>query len=198
MKIVCLDLEGVLIPEIWICVADATGVDELRLTTRDISDYDELMRHRLRVLDARQIRLPDIQSVIADVKPLEGAVAFLDDLRAMAQVAILSDTFHEFTGPIMPRLGWPMILCNKLETDESGRITGYRLRQKDGKKTAVQAFRSLNLRTVAAGDSFNDISMIRSADAGVLFRPSDAVVRAHPDLPVAHDYPELLAELRRT
>ena len=198
MTIVCLDLEGVLIPEMWIRVADATGESRLRVTTRDIEDYDELMAYRLGVLAERNITLPDITRAIADVRPLEGAVDFLKQLRAERQVAILSDTFVEFLTGVMARLDWPLILCNELETDGGGRITGYRLRQPDGKKQAVQAFKAMNLRTVAAGDSFNDIAMIRVADAGVLFRPSEKVVDTHPDLPVANDYEELLRELLRS
>lgn len=195
MTIVCLDLEGVLIPEMWIRVAEATGVDELRVTTRDIADYDELMRYRLKILRTRGISLPDITSAISDVEPLPGAADFLSRLRSQRQVVILSDTYVEFVSDIMGRLGWPLILCNDLVTGADGMIADYRLRQPDGKKQAVLAFRSMNLRTLAAGDSFNDISMIRSADAGVLFRPSDAVVAANPDLPIATDHARLLEEI---
>ncbi len=195
MTIVCLDLEGVLIPEMWIRVAEATDVTELRVTTRDIEDYDELMQHRLKILAERRISLPDIQRAIADVQPLPGAATFLAHLRSQRQVAILSDTYVEFVTGVMAQLDWPLILCNELETDESGMITNYRLRQPEGKRQAVEAFKSMNLKTIAVGDSFNDIAMIRSADVGVLFRPSDKVVAAHPDLPVATDYESLLSEL---
>jgi len=195
MTIVCLDLEGVLIPEMWIRVAEATEVSELRLTTRDIEDYDELMRYRLKILAERRISLPEIQRVISDVRPLDGAIDFLRELRSQRQVVILSDTYVEFVAGAMEHLDWPLILCNELETDESGMITNYRLRQPDGKLHAVEGFRSMNLRTIAAGDSFNDIAMIRAADAGVLFRPSEKVVQTHPDLPLANDYESLLSEL---
>lgn len=192
MDIVCLDLEGVLIPEMWIMVADATATDELRLTTRDISDYDELMRHRIDVLDRRGITLADIRPAIADVQPLPGAADFLDELRRRVQVAILSDTFVQFVGGVMDRLGRPFLLCNELVTDELDRVVDYRMRQPDGKRRAVEAFRELNLRVQAVGDSFNDIGMIRAADRGYLFRPSDTVVAAHPDLPVARTHEGLL------
>lgn len=192
MDIVCLDLEGVLIPEMWIMVADATATDELRLTTRDISDYDELMRHRIDVLDRRGITLADIRPAIADVQPLPGAADFLDELRRRVQVAILSDTFVQFVDGAMDRLGRPFLLCNELVTDERDRIVDYRMRQPEGKRRAVEAFRELNLRVQAVGDSFNDIGMIRAADRGYLFRPSDTVVAAHPDLPIARTHEGLL------
>ncbi len=195
MTIVCLDLEGVLMPEMWIRVAEATGVKELRVTTRDIEDYDELMQYRLKILAEQNISLPDIQRAIADVRPLGGAIDFLKDLRSQRQVAILSDTFVEFVTGTMAQLDWPLILCNELETDDSGMITTYRLRQPEGKRQAVEAFKAMNLKTIAAGDSFNDIAMIRSADVGVLFRPSEKVMETHPDLPVANDYETLLTAL---
>ena len=195
MTIVCLDLEGVLMPEMWIRVAEATGVKELRVTTRDIEDYDELMQYRLKILAEQNISLPDIQRAIADVRPLGGAIDFLKDLRSQRQVAILSDTFVEFVTGTMAQLDWPLILCNELETDDSGMITTYRLRQPEGKRQAVEAFKAMNLKTIAAGDSFNDIAMIRSADVGVLFRPSEKVMETHPDLPVANDYETLLTGL---
>lgn len=197
MRIVCLDLEGVLIPEMWIRVAEATGVEDLRVTTRDISDYDELMRYRLKILSQHGITLPMIHEAIADVRPLDGAPHFLEELRSRRQVAILSDTYVEFVTAIMPQLGYPLILCNDLQTDEAGAITDYRLRQQDGKRRAVEGFRGMGLTTIAAGDSFNDITMIRAADGGVLFKPSEAVVAANPDLPVANDYDSLLEELLR-
>ncbi len=195
MTIVCLDLEGVLIPEMWIRVAEATNVKELRATTRDIEDYDELMQYRLKILAGQNISLPDIQRAITDVQPLPGAAQFLERLRSQRQIAILSDTYAEFVSGVMAQLGRPLILCNELETDDSGMITNYRLRQPEGKRQAVDAFKSMNLRTIAVGDSFNDVAMIRSADVGVLFRPSDKVTEAHPDLPVTHDYESLLSRL---
>ena len=181
MRIVCLDLEGVLIPEMWIMVAEATRIDDLRVTTRDIEDYDELMNHRLGILRNRGISLADIQQIIAQVGPLPGAVTFLNGLRRRWQVAILSDTFVEFAGPAMERLGWPFLLCNRLVVDENQR--------------AVQAFRTLNVEVLAVGDSFNDISMLRAADQGFLFTPSDAVCGAHPDLPRYDTHDELLKAL---
>jgi phosphoserine/homoserine phosphotransferase len=195
MKIVCLDLEGVLIPEIWIRVAEATGVSELRVTTRDIEDYDELMRYRLGILDKNRITLAAIQAVIAGMEPLPGAVDFLQELRAARQAVILSDTYIEFMPGVLKQLHYPLILCNELVTDERGMVVDYRLRQPDGKREAVAAFRSLNLQTIAVGDSFNDISMIRTADVGILFRPSDKVREVNPDLMVAHDHNELLQEI---
>lgn len=195
MDIVCLDLEGVLIPEMWIRVAEATETSELRVTTRDISDYDELMRYRIGILKERCISLPDIQSIIRDVEPLPGATGFLRELRRRTQVAILSDTFVQFVAPIMERLDQPFLLCNELVTDTDGMITGYRLRQKDGKRRAVEAFRAMELRVQAVGDSFNDITMLRAAHRGYLFRPSDTVVSANPDLPRTSDHEELLAAI---
>lgn len=195
MTIVCLDFEGVLIPEMWIRVAEATGIPELRVTTRDIEDYDELMRLRLGILQEHGISLPDIQKAIAGVTPLPGGAEFLRRLRAERQVVILSDTYIEFVGPIMRELDHPLILCNELVTDAGGMIVDYRLRQPDGKRRAVAAFRSMNLTAVAVGDSFNDISMIRNADIGILFRPSEKVRQCNPDLRVAHDHEELLQEI---
>lgn len=192
MDIVCLDLEGVLIPEMWVMVADATATDELRVTTRDIADYDELMRHRIDVLDRRGITLADIRRAIADVQPLPGASDFLAQLRRGTQVAILSDTFVQFVDGVMERLGRPFLLCNELVTDARGCVVDYRMRQPDGKRRAVEAFRELNLQVQAVGDSFNDIGMIRAAHRGYLFRPSDTVAAAHPDLPVSRTHDELL------
>jgi len=198
LDIVCLDLEGVLVPEMWIRVAEETATDDLRVTTRDISDYDELMRYRLRVLADRGISLADIRAITRDVQPLDGASAFLDELRASGPVAILSDTFEEFVAPVMRRLGQPFLLCNRLVTDESGVIVDYRLRQPDGKRRAVEAFREMNLRVQAVGDSFNDISMLRAAHAGFLFRPSESVVAANPDLPRTENHDELLSAILRS
>lgn len=190
MLMACLDLEGVLVPEIWIGVAERTGIDELRLTTRDIADYDELMTHRLSVLDAHGIGLSQIQDVIASLSPLPGAPAFLDWLRERFQVVILSDTFYEFGMPLMAQLGHPTLLCHRLDIRDD-RIVGYTLRQRDQKTKAVAALQSLNLRVVASGDSYNDTGMLTQADAGILFDPPTSVIEEFPQFPVARDYEQL-------
>ncbi len=195
MQIVCLDLEGVLIPEIWVGVARQTGIDELGLTTRDIPDYDELMQRRLALLERHELGIDDIQAVIGELEPLPGAVLFLDQLRERYQVIILSDTFYEFARPLLPQLHWPTLFCHRLEVSETGRITGYRLRQRDPKRQAVKALQSLNFSVAAAGDSYNDVSMLAQAEAGVLFRPPARVCEEFPHFPVARTYPELLMEL---
>lgn len=189
--LVALDLEGVLVPEIWIAFAEKTGIDELRLTTRDIPVYEELMSYRLKILNSRGFSLEDIQAVIEAMQPLEGAREFLDWLRERTQVVILSDTFVQFAGPLMKKLGWPTLLCNALQIDEAGRIAGWVLRQPDGKKRAVQAFQSLGFKVYASGDSFNDLGMLTVADKGWFFRPPAAIVQKHPEIPVVHDYAEL-------
>lgn len=194
MHVACLDLEGVLVPEIWIGFAEQTGIEELRLTTRDVPDYDALMRRRLAILAERGLGLPDIQGVIARMGPLEGAPAFLAWLRERFQVAILSDTFYEFAAPLMRQLGQPLLLCNRLVVAEDGRIVDYRIRQKDPKRQAVRAFHELRYRVVAAGDSYNDTAMLAEADAGILFCPPDAVAREFPQFPVARDYDALRRE----
>ena len=194
MHVACLDLEGVLVPEIWIGFAEQTGIEELRLTTRDVPDYDALMRRRLAILAERGLGLPDIQGVIARMGPLEGAPAFLAWLRERFQVAILSDTFYEFAAPFMRQLGQPLLLCNRLVVAEDGRIVDYRIRQKDPKRQAVRAFHELRYRVVAAGDSYNDTAMLAEADAGILFCPPDAVAREFPQFPVARDYDALRRE----
>ena len=175
MHIVCLDLEGVLVPEIWIAFAEATGIHELKRTTRDEPDYDKLMQGRLKILDERGLKLDDIQRVIAKIEPLEGAVEFAAALRERTQLVILSDTFAQFADPLMKKLNRPTLFCNDLEVAADGRIAGYRLRQKDGKRRAVEAFRSMNVKVFAAGDSYNDLSMIKAADAGALFRAPESV-----------------------
>ena len=187
MDLACLDLEGVLVPEIWIRVAETTGIEELRLTTRDIADYDELMRHRLRILDANGIGLELIQEVIAAMGPMEGAPDFLNWLRARFQVVILSDTFYEFAMPLMAQLGYPTLLCHRLRV-ESDHITGYTLRQPDSKRAAVRVFHHLNYRVIAAGDSYNDVAMLAEADAGILFRPPANVIAEFPRFGVVTDY----------
>jgi len=197
MQIICLDLEGVLIPEIWIGVAERTGIAELRLTTRDEPDYDVLMRRRLAVLDAHNLRMADIESVIAGLAPLPGAREFLDALRADYQVVILSDTYYEFAGPLMRQLGFPTLMCHELVVEADGRVSGYRLRQRDQKREAVRAFKSLNFRVVAAGDSYNDTAMLAEAHAGILFRPPPNVIAEFPQFPVTESYAGLRAEIDR-
>ena len=191
VKIVCLDLEGVLVPEIWIGVAERTGIDELRLTTRDISDYDVLMKRRIEILHEHGLLIGDIHDVINSLDPLPGARELLARLRESVQVAILSDTFYQFAEPLMRKLDWPSLYCNDLEIDGQGRITGYRLRQPDQKRQAVLAFKGLNFRVTAAGDSYNDISMLTEAHAGVLFRPPEQLMEEHPHFPVTHSHEEL-------
>ena len=197
MEIACLDLEGVLVPEIWINFAERTGIEELRLTTRDVPDYDALMTRRLSILRENDLGLPDIQEVIGGMSPLPGAGEFLDWLRERAQVVILSDTFYQFAAPLMRQLGWPTLLCHRLEIAEGGRVSNYRLRQKDGKRQAVRAFHQLNFRVIAAGDSYNDTTMLSEADAGILFRPPDNVIEEFPQFPVARGYDELRSEFQR-
>ncbi len=197
MFVACLDLEGVLVPEIWINVAERTGIGELRRTTRDEPDYDHLMRQRIEILDRHALKLADIQQVIGTMDPLPGAQAFLDWLRERFPVVILSDTFEQFSKPLMCKLGWPTLFCNRLEIDGQGRVAGYRLRQPDGKRKAVQALHALAFRVVAAGDSYNDTTMLAAADAGILFRPPDNVVRDFPQFPVTRDYEGLRAEFAR-
>ena len=193
MHLVCLDLEGVLVPEIWITFADFTRIPELRLTTRDEPDYDKLMRYRLDILARRGLRLADIQRVIGTMSPLPGAEEFLSSLKERTQVVILSDTFSQFAKPLMAKLGYPTLFCNSLVVDQSGAIANYRLRQKDGKRKSVEAFNSLNLHVFAAGDSFNDLSMIRAAEAGCLFRPPAAIREQCPDIPIVDDFDGLRA-----
>jgi len=191
VDIICLDLEGVLVPEIWITFAEITGIEELKATTRDIPDYDELMTQRLKYLDQHKLGLPDIQAAIGQMSPMEGARDFLDSLREQCQVVILSDTFYEFAQPLMRQLGWPTLLCHRLDIDEQGAVAGYRLRQKDPKRKSVQALRELNYRIFAAGDSYNDVSMLAEADAGFLFKPPQNVIDEFPQYPVAMNYSDL-------
>lgn len=190
MDVACLDLEGVLVPEIWIGVAEATGIEELRLTTRDIADYDELMSHRISVMDAHGVRLSQVQEVIASMGPMPGAMEFLDQLRRDFQVLILSDTFYEFGMPLMAQLGFPTLLCHRLDV-ANDRIVGYRLRQPDAKRASVKALHSLNYRVVATGDSYNDTAMLSEAEAGILFRPPANVIAEFPQFPVVKDYSAL-------
>ena len=194
MEIACLDLEGVLIPEVWINVAERTGIEALRATTRDIPDYDVLMRQRLAILDEHNLGIRDIQEVIASMSPLEGAADCLDWLRENFQVVILSDTFYEFAEPFMRQLGWPTLLCHKLVIDDHGRVADYAIRQADPKRASVRAFQSLNFRCIATGDSYNDTSMLAQAEAGILFCPPQNVIDEFPQFPVANDYESLKAE----
>ncbi|QQO09199.1 bifunctional phosphoserine phosphatase/homoserine phosphotransferase ThrH [Breznakiella homolactica] len=192
MRIVCLDLEGVLVPEIWIAFADATGIPELRRTTRDEPDYDKLMRFRLDLLREKGLKLGDIQRVIGTMEPLEGAKAFANAVREKTQLIILSDTFEQFAKPLMAKLGYPTLFCNSLTAEADGTVSGYTLRQKDGKKHAVLAFKSINMEIFAAGDSFNDLSMIQEADRGCLFRAPDSIRAQCGDIPWEDSYTGLL------
>jgi phosphoserine / homoserine phosphotransferase len=193
--VVCLDLEGVLAPEIWVEFAAQVGIDELKLTTRDEPDYDKLMQRRLSLLQQHGLRLPDIQRVIERLGPLPGAREFLSALRARYQAVILSDTFYEFALPIMRQLDWPTLFCHRLDTDAAGRVVGYRLRMRDQKRAAVAALRSLNFGTIAVGDSYNDTSMLQEAQAGVFFRPPAQITRQFPQFPVVSSYSELRAAI---
>ena len=196
MLVVCLDLEGVLMPEVWVDVAERTGIPELRRTTRDEPDYDKLMRYRLDILDANGLTIDDITDVIDGMQPLEGAVEFLDYLRSKWQVIILSDTFSQFAGPMMDKLGRPTLLCHTLEVDEeSHRITGWTIRLEDQKRRAVEALRGLNYNVIAAGDSYNDTSMLAIANAGILINPPSNVIDEFPQFPVTTDYAGLLAAI---
>ena len=191
MQFVCLDLEGVLVPEIWIEVARRTGIADLSRTTRDEPDYDKLMRSRLEILARERIRLADLQGVIDGMGPLEGAREFLDALRERFQVLILSDTFYEFAAPLMRQLGRPTLLCHRLEVDARGFVSDYRLRMPEQKRAAVQALRALNFRVIAAGDSYNDTAMLAAADAGILFNPPQAIAAQFPQFRVTRSYAEL-------
>ena len=195
MQIVCLDLEGVLIPEIWIEFAERTGLPELRRTTRDEPDYDKLMRGRIGILDREGLGLPDIQKVIEGMRPLDGAREFLDWLRGYCQVVILSDTYYQFAAPLMHQLGNPTLFCHELVADEAGRVRDYRLRMRDQKREAVKAFKALNFHTIAAGDSYNDTTMLGEAHAGILFCPPANVIADFPQYPVTKTYAELKAEI---
>lgn len=190
--IVAMDLEGVLVPEIWIAFAEKTGIPELRLTTRDVADYDELMKHRLDILRKHDLRLKDIQEVIAGMSPLPGAVEYMKWLSERYPNIILSDTFYQFAAPLMKQLGNPTLFCNSLVVDQDGRVTGYKLRQPDGKRHAALAFKQLNFRLVAMGDSFNDTAMLAEAGLGILFRPSDKVRQQFPQFPVVNEYSQVM------
>ena len=195
MKIVCLDLEGVLVPEIWIAFAEKTGINELKLTTRDEPDYHKLMKYRIDILKRHKLNLGSIQAVIETIRPLDGAFDFLEKIRTLTQVVILSDTFAEFAKPLMKQLNWPTILCNSLVTDRDNMITDIVMRQEDGKRKAIEGFRNMGFLTFAAGDSYNDISMIKKADYGCLFKAPATIISQFPDLKICNTYPELLSEI---
>ena len=197
MNIVCLDMEGVLVPEIWIAFAQATGIPELRRTTRDEPDYDKLMAYRLAILKEHGLGLKEIQDVIATIDPLPGAKEFLDQLRQETQVIILSDTFEQFAKPLMAKLNWPTLFCNTLEVAPDGEITGYQMRCEKSKLTTVRALQSCGFDTIAAGDSFNDLAMIQASKAGFLFKSTDAIKQAHPELPAYEEFDDLLRAIER-
>jgi phosphoserine/homoserine phosphotransferase len=194
VELACLDLEGVLVPEIWIEFAKVTGIEELKATTRDIPDYDVLMKQRLRILEQHKLGLKEIQDVIATLKPLEGAVEFVDWLRERFQVIILSDTFYEFSQPLMRQLGFPTLLCHRLNVDERGMVVGYTLRQRDPKRQSVLALKTLYYRVIAAGDSYNDTTMLGEADQGILFHAPQNVIEQFPQFPAVHTYEDLKKE----
>lgn len=196
MDIVCLDLEGVLVPEIWIAFAEASGIPELKRTTRDEPDYDKLMNWRLSILKEHGLGLKEIQKTIATIDPLPGAKEFLDELRSLTQVIILSDTFTEFAKPLMEKLGWPTLFCNSLEVAEDGEITGFRMRTENSKLSTVRALQSVGFETIAAGDSYNDLGMIQASRAGFLFRSTEQIRKDHPELPAFETYEEFMAAIR--
>ena len=195
MWVVCADLEGVFVPEVWVNVAKKTGIDELKLTTRDIKDYDELMRYRLQILDKHNLKIQDIQEVISTLRPLDGAYEFSKWLREVTRFTIVSDTFVEFAQPLMAQLDFPFLLCHSLVIDADGRVVDYKLRQSDPKRKTVEAFKSLDYQVIAFGDSYNDISMLKAADRGILFCPPDNVVADYPEFPVARNLAELKSML---
>ena len=197
MNIVCLDLEGVLVPEIWIAFSQVSGIPELKRTTRDEPDYDKLMKWRLGILKEHGIGLKEIQETIANIDPLPGAKEFLDELRKVTQVIIISDTFSEFAGPLMAKLGYPTIFCNSLEVAPSGEITGFKMRIENSKLTTVKALQSIGFETIASGDSYNDLGMIRASKAGFLFRSTEQIKKDNPDLPAYETFEELAAAIRK-
>ncbi|MBR2295992.1 MAG: bifunctional phosphoserine phosphatase/homoserine phosphotransferase ThrH [Clostridia bacterium] len=197
MNIVCLDLEGVLVPEIWIAFAEATGIPELRRTTRDEPDYDKLMKYRISILKEHGLGLKEIQDTIATIEPLEGAKAFLDELRSMTQVIIISDTFTQFAAPLMKKLGMPTIFCNTLEVAEDGEITGFKMRIENSKLSTVKALQSVGFETIASGDSYNDLGMILNSKAGFLFRSTDKIKADYPSLPAFDEFDDLLDAIKK-
>ena len=196
MYVTCLDLEGVLVPEIWIAFADATGIPELKRTTRDEPDYDKLMNFRLNILKEHNLGLKEIQDVIETIDPMPGAKEFLDELRSLCQVIIISDTFTQFAKPLMKKLGWPTLFCNELEVADSGEVTGFKMRCDQSKLTTVRTLQSAGLETIAAGDSFNDLGMIKASKAGFLFKSTDSIKADNPDVPAFETYDELMAAIK--
>lgn len=197
MNIVCLDMEGVLVPEIWIAFSEATGIPELKKTTRDEPDYDKLMRYRLAILKERGLGLKEIQDVIAGIDPLPGAREFLDELRTLTQVIVISDTFEQFAKPLMAKLGWPTLFCNTLIIAEDGSIADYRMRVEKSKLSTVKALQSIGFETIAAGDSFNDLAMIRASRTGFLFRSTEQIIKDNPDLEEFEEFPDFLNALKK-
>ena len=197
MNVVCLDMEGVLVPEIWIAFAEATGIPELKKTTRDEPDYDKLMNYRLDILKEHGLGLKEIQDVISTIEPMEGAKEFLDELRQTTQVIILSDTFTQFAQPLMKKLGWPTIFCNTLEVAEDGTITGYKMRCEKSKLTTVQSLQACGFETIASGDSFNDLGMIQASKAGFLFKSTEQIKKDYPQFPAFEEYDELLEAIKK-
>lgn len=197
MNIVCLDLEGVLVPEIWIAFAEESGIPELKRTTRDEPDYDKLMNWRIQILKEHGLGLKEIRETIAKIDPMPGAKEFLDELRSITQVIIISDTFTQFASPLMEKLGWPTIFCNSLEVAETGEITGFKMRCEQSKLTTVKALQSIGYDTIASGDSHNDLGMIQASKAGFLFRSTDAIKKEYPKLPAYEEYSELLAAIKK-
>ena len=197
MNIVCLDLEGVLVPEIWVAFAEETGIPELKKTTRDEPDYDKLMKWRLGILKEHGLGLKEIQETIATIDPIPGAKEFLDELRSMTQVIIISDTFTQFAAPLMKKLGWPTIFCNSLEVAENGEITGYRMRVENSKYSTVKALQSIGFETIASGDSHNDLGMIKASKAGFLFKSTEQIKKDNPELPAYETYDELMEAIKK-
>ena len=197
MNIVCLDLEGVLVPEIWIAFAEASGIPELKRTTRDEPDYDKLMKWRIGILKEHGLVLKEIQDTIAKIDPIPGAKEFLDELRSITQAIIISDTFSQFAGPLMKKLGYPTIFCNSLEVAENGEITGFKMRVENSKYTTVKALQSIGFQTIASGDSHNDLGMIQASKAGFLFKSTEQIKKDHPELPAYETYEELMAAIKR-
>mgnify|MGYP000002011351 FL=1 len=197
MYITCLDLEGVLVPEIWIAFAEATGIEELKKTTRDEPDYNKLMNYRLKILKEHGLGLKEIQKTIEKIDPMEGAKEFLDELRSFSQVVIISDTFEQFAAPLMKKLGWPTIFCNSLEVAENGEITGFKMRVENSKYSTVKALQSIGFETIASGDSFNDLGMIKNSKAGFLFKSTEAIKQANPEIPAYEEYSQLMAAIKK-
>ena len=198
MNIVCLDLEGVLVPEIWIAFAEASGIPELKRTTRDEPDYDKLMKWRIGILKEHGLGLKEIQDTIAKIEPIPGAKEFLDELRSLTQVIIISDTFTQFATPLMKKLGWPTIFCNSLEVADNGEITGFKMRIENSKLSTVKALQSIGYETIASGDSYNDLAMIKASKAGFLFKSTDKIKADNPELPAYETYNELMAAIKKT